>query len=185
MDQQNKNLSPEEMKKLQREQCIFCQIIDNKVPAKKVYSDEIVTAVLDINPLNLGHTLLLPNEHFFVMPQTPQKIIGHMFKVAKKLSNAILKGLSATGTTVFVANGEAAGQRQPGHLMIHIIPRFDNDDAKINLPEKEFNEEDLKKAQEAILTTIKSMMNAQEKPKKEPEKKKAEEVNLDDISEIL
>ncbi len=55
-----KNMSPEELKEFQKQQCIFCQIISGKVASKKIYEDEKCIAILDINPANPGHLLLMP-----------------------------------------------------------------------------------------------------------------------------
>ena len=66
-----KNMSPEELQELQRQQCIFCQIISSKIPSKKIYEDSTCLAVLDINPAAKGHLLLLPKEHYAIMPQVP------------------------------------------------------------------------------------------------------------------
>ena len=63
-----KNMSPEELKEFQKKQCVFCQIISGKVQSKKVYDDEKCIAILDINPANPGHVLLLPKEHYSIMP---------------------------------------------------------------------------------------------------------------------
>ncbi len=46
--------------------------------------------------------------------------------VAKQISNLLLSKLGVTGTTIFIANGTAAGQKVP-HVIIHIIPRLEND----------------------------------------------------------
>lgn len=121
-----KNMSPEELQELQRQQCIFCQIVSGKIPSKKVYEDTACIAVLDINPAAKGHLLLLPKEHYAIMPQVPEKTLGHLAMVAKNLSQALLKVLRADGTTVFIANGAAAGQRAQ-HFMVHLFPRRGGD----------------------------------------------------------
>src|SRR3989344_7642914 len=113
-----KNMSPGELKEFQKKQCIFCHIISGKVQSKNVYEDEKVIAVLDINPANPGHILLMPKEHYVVMPQMPEDDIGYIFMVAKALSHALLQALKAGGTNIFVANGLAAGQRAQ-HFMVH------------------------------------------------------------------
>ena len=57
-----KNMSPEEIQELQKQQCIFCHIVSGKVASRKVYEDDSVIAILDIHPANPGHVLLLPKE---------------------------------------------------------------------------------------------------------------------------
>ena len=108
-------MSPEEIKKLQEQNCIFCHIISGKVQSKKVFDDETCIGILDINPANPGHVLLLPRKHYSIMPQVPRDEIGHMFMVSKSLSNSMLRALNVNGTTIFVANGVTAGQKAP-HL---------------------------------------------------------------------
>ena len=117
-----KNMSPEELQELQKQQCIFCQIVAGKVPAKKVYEDSVCMVVLDINPAAKGHLLLLPREHYAIMPQVPETVLGHLAIVSKHLSQVLLKVLPADGTTVFIANGAAAGQRAQ-HFLVHLFPR--------------------------------------------------------------
>src|SRR3989338_7972024 len=104
-EQDISKLSPSEVEELQKENCVFCHIASGKVPARKVYEDDRCIAVLDINPAGMGHTLLMPKEHFTVMLQVPESMIGHLFVVAKLLSQAGLKSFQGKGTTIFAANG--------------------------------------------------------------------------------
>lgn len=172
-----KNMSPEELKEFQKQQCIFCQIISGKVPSQKVYEDEKCFAVLDINPANKGHILLLPKEHYAIMPQIPEDEIGHLFIVSKYLSQAQLKAFKAQGTTVFVANGLAAGQRAQ-HFMVHVIPRFDKDKLPLDIPQKEVGEADLQKLREILIPKInqgfglkkETVIEKKKTPKAEPQK---------------
>jgi len=133
------NLSPEELKQLQQQQCIFCQIVSGKIPSKKIYEDEQALVILDINPAVKGHLLLLPKEHYAIMPQVPEAILSHLFTVSKRLSQLLLRGLKASGTTIFIANGLAAGQRAQ-HLLVHIIPRKEADHL-LEVEEKVVDEE--------------------------------------------
>jgi len=131
------NMSPEQLQKLQKQNCIFCHIISGKVASKKIYEDDKVLAILDINPANPGHILLLIKEHYQIMPQIPDDEISHIFMVAKAISHVCLKALKAQGTNIFIANGMIAGQKAP-HFMLHIIPRANVDEIKIfDLPEKD------------------------------------------------
>ena len=148
-----KQMSPEELKEFQKKQCIFCQIIAGKVQSRKVYEDEKTMAILDINPANPGHILLLPKKHYSIMPQVPDDEIGHLFMVAKSLSNALLKGIGAQGTNIIVANGVAAGQRAQ-HFMIHIISRMDKDDLQFTLPQKTIPEEELEQISKKLSKSL-------------------------------
>ena len=45
------------------ENCLFCKIINGEIPSTKVYEDEDIFVFLDINPVNIGHTLVIPKKH--------------------------------------------------------------------------------------------------------------------------
>ena len=125
------------------DQCVFCHIAAGKIPAKKVFEDDKVTAVLDINPATDGHVLVIPKAHIAVMPQMDDDLVAHVGMVAKQLSHALIRALKAEGTTVFVANGAAAGQRAP-HFMLHLIPRKIDDDVGVQLPISKIPEDTMK-----------------------------------------
>jgi histidine triad (HIT) family protein len=108
------------------ENCIFCKIVKGELPSSKIYEDDKVFAFLDIEPVNLGHTLVIPKEHFVNIYETPESIMIHMMKVVKRLSSAIKNSLKADGINVTMNNDPAAGQ-MVFHSHIHIIPRITND----------------------------------------------------------
>lgn len=148
-----KKMSPEQLRELQKQQCIFCHIISKRVQSKIVYEDEKVTAVLDINPANPGHVLLLPKEHYSVMPQMPDDLVAYMGTIAKQLSHAMLRAVGADSTTILAANGLAAGQRA-SHFMMHIIPRKEGDNVGISLPPGEMSEEQLRQTQRLLAPLV-------------------------------
>ena len=177
-------MSPEELKEFQKQQCIFCQIISGKVKTQKIYEDEKSVAILDINPANVGHILLLPKDHYAIMPQVPEEEIGQLFTVAKHLSQALLKGLKAQGTNIFVANGLIAGQRAQ-HFMIHVVPRFESDKViGFQIPQKEVTESDLKKLKEILTNKINETMGIKKKVVVEKPSGKSEE-DLDEPKEEI
>ncbi len=157
-----KKMSPEEIAALQKQNCIFCHIISGKVPAKKLYEDKDVIAILDIYPAAHGHILLLPKEHHAIMPQVPENMIRHMGMVSKALSLAALKGLGAKSTNIFIANGAVAGQRA-AHFMIHIIPRNEKDNLNFNIPENKITEVQLEKVRSIVIKRLAELMKKTEK----------------------
>ncbi len=168
LEEKLKNKSPEELKEFKKQQCIFCQIIAGKIPSKKVYEDGKCIAVMDINPAAIGHVLLLPKEHYAVMPQVPEEEIGHMFMVAKHLSQAMLRRLRVGGTNIFVANGLVAGQNAQ-HFMIHIIPRKEGDGI-LEIPEYSVDKNVRKQIRETIGKKANELFGIKEKaPVEEPE----------------
>jgi len=168
-----KDMSPEELKEFQKQQCIFCHVVSGKVASKKIYEDESCLAILDINPANPGHILLLPKEHYSIMPQLNDEDIAHIFTVAKHLSNVLLKALKVEGTNIFVANGVAAGQRAQ-HMMIHIIPRKENDGLDIAIPQHDISESDINTVKDMLIKAIAEKIGTgfREEPKSESAKRK-------------
>ncbi|MBU0980185.1 MAG: HIT domain-containing protein [Nanoarchaeota archaeon] len=154
-----KNMSPEQLKELQKKNCIFCHIVSGAVASKKMFEDNELLGILDINPANPGHVLLMPKEHHMVMPQMPDPDINHMFMVAKGISNAVLKGLKAKGTNLFIANGALAGQKSP-HFMMHVIPRMEGDGLNVFML-KRTQPRDLEKLQKTLEPKLYGLMGKQ------------------------
>ncbi len=182
------NLSPEEIIELQKKNCIFCQIVEKKIPSKTVYEDEKVICVLDIYPSNIGHTIIIPKEHYQIIPQVPDKTIKHMFKIAKHISHSILKSFineGINGTNIFLANGAIAGQKAP-HLIMHIIPRT-NEDKFLKFEKKSLEENKILEYKNKIIEKLNPNLNTNKKEdsmkrKKEDKKTEKENINLDDIN---
>jgi histidine triad (HIT) family protein len=104
--------------------CIFCKIATKQAPASIVYEDDKVIAFLDIRPLNEGHTLVIPKEHYGTVYDVPEDLISHIYKIAKKLSVAVKDATKAEGITIIQQNGHAAGQ-EVSHLHVHVVPRYE------------------------------------------------------------
>jgi histidine triad (HIT) family protein len=109
--------------------CIFCNIIVGEIPSANIYQDEYTYAFLDINPNNHGHTLVIPKEHYKNLYDVPEDILCAMSKTAKKLAEAVKKGVSADGVNLAMNVERAAGQLVD-HIHFHVIPRFNNDGYK-------------------------------------------------------
>ncbi len=107
------------------ENCIFCKIAKGEIPSEKIYEDEIALAFLDINPVNLGHTLIVPKKHFNNIYDVDENTLAYIMKIAQKVSIA-LKKIGADGVNVTMNNDKDAGQ-VIFHLHIHVIPRLKGD----------------------------------------------------------
>ena len=145
------------------EECPFCLISVGKIPVKKIYEDNKVIAILDINPANKGHTLVIPRKHYPSLSLVPPEEIEHIFKVANNISTALLE--ISEGTNLLVSNGVSAGQKVE-HILIHVIPRFENDGINFGWNPRKQTEEELSKLQEEIKKRIPPLEET--KPKKGP-----------------
>ena len=170
----------------EKQQCIFCKIAKGEIPSFEIYSDDKCMAFLDINPATKGHVLLIPKEHFSLMPMMPEDLVAHLGQVAKHIALKAMKTFDAIGADIFVANGAVAGQNAP-HVIIHIIPRYDGDDVNLNLNEQKIVPGEIQKIREALLPKIEAEFGIEKQTKEV--KTKSEEVplkpDLDAITNIL
>lgn len=115
--------------------CIFCKIVEAEIPAKVVYEDEFILAFLDIKPINLGHTLVIPKNHCESISDVSEEVLTKMGRAAKKIAAALRESLSSKceGITLHLADGKAAGQEVP-HIHLHIIPRYNGDNFGLKFP---------------------------------------------------
>ena len=100
--------------------CVFCAIVRGESPAHRVYADDRVEAFLDVKPLFLGHTLLVPRVHVATLPYLPPDLLPHFFAVAQRLDHAVITATEADGSMTLINN--VISQSVP-HLHLHVIPR--------------------------------------------------------------
>ncbi len=148
-----------------REGCIICQIIGNQVPSKKVYEDESVLAVLDVNGSNPGHCFVMPKNHYPIIEQVPDLEIGRLFNVSNKISSAIFESLGVQGTNIFVANGIPAGQTV-AHFTINVIPRKENDGINLQWQPRQLSEEEMSTVELKLKEQTKNVGHFEKEEKK-------------------
>ena len=147
-------MSQAEQLEEQKKSCPFCQSVAGNIPASKVYEDEKILAILDINPATKGHLLVIPKEHFPLLPMCPPDLFTHLFSKVRDLCSCVEEGILSQGTEIFIAGGGAAGQ-QSYHFMIHIVPREDGDGLDIfTLPHKKFPSDKLKEVKNALAKNL-------------------------------
>lgn len=100
--------------------CVFCKIIKGEIPCHKIYEDDKYLAFLDINPVSVGHTLLIPKDHFRWVYDSPN--CGEYWEIAQKLAINIKNSDLAPEYISFITMGN-----EVPHAHIHIIPRNNTD----------------------------------------------------------
>jgi len=120
--------------------CLFCKIVAGEIPCYQVYEDENFLAFLDINPVNLGHTLIVPKKHSANLLELDAELSKKIGPVIKKISNKIKDSLKSNGINILINNEIGAGQLI-FHTHIHIIPRFKDDGLK-HWPSQKFTAEE-------------------------------------------
>jgi len=126
--------------------CLFCKIINGEIPSEKIYEDEHSFAFLDHNPVNPGHTLLVPKEHSRNILDASEETLKNIMPALKKISAAVKDGVSADAFNIYINNEPVSGQ-VIFHTHFHIIPRFENDGHKLwrGAPYKEGVEKEVAK----------------------------------------
>ena len=101
--------------------CIFCEIAAGKIPAAKVFEDEICLAFNDLQPQAPTHILIIPRDHVDSLDkaaETQKDILGHLLITAADIARA--KGFASDGYRV-VINTNADGGQTVFHLHVHLL----------------------------------------------------------------
>jgi histidine triad (HIT) family protein len=106
--------------------CVFCKIRDGELPSTKVAEDERALAIMDINPINEGHVLILTTAHVETLFETREEDLMAAVRLARRVAAGIRRGLAPDGLNLVQANGRAAFQ-SVRHFHIHLIPRWHED----------------------------------------------------------
>jgi histidine triad (HIT) family protein len=106
--------------------CIFCEVAEKSAEAEIVFENEKFIAFLDINPINYGHTLVIPKTHHDNFLTIPADELIELTKLTQYLAGVVKRALKADGFNIISNNGNSAGQ-SVFHFHYHIIPRYEND----------------------------------------------------------
>ncbi|MDO4313036.1 MAG: HIT family protein [Eubacteriales bacterium] len=132
--------------------CIFCKIANGEIPSATLYEDEDFRVILDLGPAAKGHALILPKEHYPNLYELPDELAKKDIVLAKKMITKMTRVLGCDGYNVVQNNGASAGQTV-FHFHMHLIPRYENDDAGFGWNIGELSDAD----KEDILTKIKEI----------------------------
>lgn len=108
------------------DRCVFCAIVDGKIPSYKIHEDKRTLAFLDIQPSAPGHTLIIPKAHVARVEDLARDDAGALFKALHGLVGGIQEAMGAPASTIGINNGSESGQEVP-HVHIHVIPRYTGD----------------------------------------------------------
>ena len=131
------------------EDCIFCKIIDGKIPSAKVYEDDNAISFLDIMPANKGHCLIVPKKHYETLLDIPDEDLANLIKATKKITKALSLSIGNGSFNIIMNNGKVAGQLV-NHAHIHIIPRFKGDHLRLTWSHKKYIDKEMQRVQEMI-----------------------------------
>ena len=118
---------------------IFEMIINGDIPSTKLYEDDQCIAILDINPVNKGHALVISKKCYPTFTDVPMETLSHMMEIARRIDRKQREALGAEGTNIMINNSPASGQEVP-HLHIHVIPRKAGDGKTPSMPKESYGE---------------------------------------------
>jgi histidine triad (HIT) family protein len=116
-----------------RPHCPFCDLIRGAAEVSVCFEDARALAFLDIQPVNAGHVLIVPRQHFETLEDVPHELAMHLFDVAMRLTPVIRRIAGAADMNIVVNSGANAGQNV-FHYHVHLIPRTADDGFDIPLP---------------------------------------------------
>jgi len=108
------------------EDCIFCKIVKGEIPSFKVYENDQVFAFEDINPISLGHTLIVPKKHAENLWEITPGDLSAIHLASQKIARALRKATDAAGVVCLQLNGREVNQVVM-HYHLHLIPKSQND----------------------------------------------------------
>jgi histidine triad (HIT) family protein len=108
------------------ERCILCAIVAGTASAERVYEDDAVVAVMDINPATTGHVIVFPKSHssdlWHISTNDAQRVMAASVQVARMIRDA----LGPDGMNLVQATRPAAWQTV-FHFHVHLVPRYEGD----------------------------------------------------------
>ncbi|OGR35253.1 MAG: HIT family hydrolase [Desulfovibrionales bacterium GWA2_65_9] len=133
--------------------CIFCKIIEGKIPCAKVYDQGGIFAFLDIAPVNKGHALVVPKAHHATLFDLPPDIGRELLNSLKLVGQAVMQATGAAGLNVGMNNFEVAGQLVH-HAHFHLIPRHEGDGLRLWTQHAYESGEEMQKLAQAVKKAI-------------------------------
>lgn len=126
---------------MNKDDCIFCKIANGEIPSATIYEDRVCRVILDVNPANKGHALIIPKEHFDNIYSIDAETAAKIFVIATEVAKAQKAELDPDGLNILQNNGEAAGQTV-FHFHMHLVPRYIKDNVTMTwIPGKAETEE--------------------------------------------
>jgi len=173
------SMSPEEFEQFTQKRCIFCDISSGKIESFKIYENEDVLAVLDINPISKGHAIVIPKKHVQFLFQIPDELSEKLLTVVKNLMPVLINITKAQGVNIIINQGLTAGQYVE-HFSINLIPRYKDDKLIFDWQRLTLQKSEI----EALAKQISERVKIPEKKESEEEKKEAESKKAAEAEEI-
>jgi histidine triad (HIT) family protein len=109
------------------EECVLCRLVNGRLESSRVHEDERTVAIMDYQPVNPGHVLVVPRRHAELLEDLDPLDGVAVWSVAHRIARALRRtDLQCEGVNLLLADGEAAFQEIP-HVHLHVFPRYRGD----------------------------------------------------------
>lgn len=115
---------------------VFTKILNGTLPGVKIYEDKLVFAFMDAGQVNPGHVLVATTRPYETLMDTDEESAMALMRLARRIALAVDNAFKPDGITLLQANRAAGWQTVP-HVHVHVLPRYNNDDAELVWPRKE------------------------------------------------
>lgn len=131
--------------------CVFCGIVEKKIPARIIAENQNAIAFLDVKPISDGHTVVISKKHYRNLQETPNDVLADMIALCKQVADKIDRSkLKPWGFNYLCNQGKIAGQVIM-HVHMHVIPKYGtNEGFKFGLADNKFVNPDLDKIEKII-----------------------------------
>jgi histidine triad (HIT) family protein len=130
---------------------VFTKIINGEIPGRFVWKDEECVALLSINPLRPGHTLVVPRDEIDHWLDLPQDLLAHLTEVARSIGRALQGAFSPVRVGLMLAGLEVP------HVHFHVVPITGVNDLDFANAERNPRDEDLEEAAQKIRTALRDL----------------------------
>ena len=113
-----------------RMDCIFCKIINGDIPSYTIYEDDYVKCFLDIDPIENGHTLIVPKKHFVDFNDIEEDYLLKIHAASKIVANILKEKLECDGIKLEQNNGSIQDVK---HYHMHVIPKYSTENELISV----------------------------------------------------
>lgn len=124
--------------------CTLLQTSHDKI----IYEDAVCVALLSPNTTAVGHIEVIPRKHAEALEELPDDVLAQLFYVASYGASAVYEALGASGTNILCNNGPGSGTK--GHVVLHVLPRKENDGISFIWEPKTLSPADFESAQKKI-----------------------------------
>ncbi|MGH4137159.1 HIT family protein [Clostridium sp.] len=104
--------------------CIFCKIVKGELPSNLVFEDDLIMCFLTNEPINEGHVLIIPKNHYLDIDEIPTEVVTSMMVLSKRIVKVIKEKYSPDGYSIMQNGGEF---NDIGHYHMHVFPRYKGD----------------------------------------------------------